>query len=192
MNNCIKSISKVYLILLIPLVSLLIINNIVVFAQEQQGQQQQQNVNIASYKDDSSFFSFFEKIKNPNSIVSENVKESPVINKQNGSLNQDIKVLMLANIPELKEIVMDVKESIADGEIEEALIDVTDIQNEFLLLQNKTTFTEDFQKIKDDISNRDFAKALDDITDIQKKIIKIETEIFKAQISNPILTNKTS
>jgi hypothetical protein len=99
---------------------------------------------------------------------------------------------MLANIPELKEIVMDVKESIADGETEEALIDVTDIQNEFLLLQNKTTFTEDFQKIKDDISNRDFAKALDDITDIQKKIIKIETEIFKAQISNPILTNKTS
>jgi hypothetical protein len=94
---------------------------------------------------------------------------------------------MLANIPELNEIVMDIKKSIADGEIEEALKDVTDIQNEFLLLQNKTTFTENFQKIKDDISNRDFAKALDDITDIQKKIIKIETEIFKAQISNPRL-----
>jgi hypothetical protein len=53
--------------LLIPFVSLLIISNILVFAQEQEQQQQeqqQQNVNIASDNDDSSFFSFFERIKN--------------------------------------------------------------------------------------------------------------------------------
>ncbi|HEX5185544.1 MAG TPA: metallophosphoesterase [Nitrososphaeraceae archaeon] len=62
MNNCIKSISKVYLILLIPLISLLIISNIVVFAQDKQ--EQEQIVNIASDSDDSSFFSFFENFKN--------------------------------------------------------------------------------------------------------------------------------
>jgi hypothetical protein len=82
---------------------------------------------------------------------------------------------------------MDTKESIADGKIEESLIDVTDIENQFILLQNKTTFTGDFQKIKESIAQRDISKALDDITNIQKKIIKAETEVFKAQLSNPEL-----
>jgi hypothetical protein len=94
---------------------------------------------------------------------------------------------MKLDIPELKENLMDTKESIADGKIEESLIDVTDIENQFILLQNKTTFTGDFQKIKESIAQRDISKALDDITNIQKKIIKAETEVFKAQLSNPEL-----
>ncbi len=196
MNNCIKLISKVYLIMLIiPLVSLLIINNILVFAEDKQ----QQTAIITSDINDPSFFSFFEKINNEkinnvtespivmSPIVSESITESPVINKSNRTLSQDIQVLMMLDIPELKENLMDTKESIADGKIEESLIDVTDIENQFILLQNKTTFTGDFQKIKESIAQRDISKALDDITNIQKKIIKAETEVFKAQLSNPEL-----
>ena len=79
---------------------------------------------------------------------------------------------------------MDAKESLADGDIEEALTDVIDLENQFLLLQNKTKLTGDFQKIKEDISNTDFKKALDDITKIQAAVIKAETAVIKAQLSN--------
>ena len=78
-NNCIKSTSTVYLIILIPLISLLIINNILIFAAEgKQQQQQKQNVTIASDAKDPSFFTFFENIKNTteSSVVSDNATES--------------------------------------------------------------------------------------------------------------------
>jgi hypothetical protein len=190
MNNSVKSISKNYLIILISVVSLLVTSTILIFAEDEQ----QQNTTFASDIKDPSFFSFFEKITNatesaivtsPN--VSVNVTKSPIINKQNRALSQDIQVLIMADIPELNDNLMDAKESIADGEIEESLTDVTDIENQFILFPNKTTFTGDFQKIKESISQRDLAKALEDITNIQNKVIKAETEIFKAQSSNPEL-----
>jgi hypothetical protein len=175
--------------LIIPVVvSLLIISNILVFAEDKQ----QQTATITSDINGPSFFSFFEKINNVTEspivmspIVSENIiTESPVINKSNRTLSQDIQVLMMLDIPELNENLMDTKESIADGKIEESLTDVTDIEKQFILLQNKTTFTGDFQKIKESIAQRDLSKALDDITNIQKEIIKAETEVYKAQLSN--------
>jgi len=206
MNNCIKSISKVYLIILIPLAFLLVISNILIFAEDKpQQQQQKQNITIASDVKDPSFFSFFEKIKNTtetasikdnvieSSIVIEsptvkdNVKESSIVNVQNHARSQDIQVLMMLDIPELKETLMDVKESLADGDTEEALTDVVDLENQFLLLQNKTKLTEDFQKIKKDISKTDFKKALDDITTIQTAVIKAETAVLKTHLSNPEL-----
>ena len=106
---------------------------------------------------------------------------------QNQTMSQDTQVLMTLGIPELKENLMDAKESLADGEIEEALTGITDVENQFLLLQNKTKLTGDFQKIKESVSQRDIAKALDDITKAQNEIIKAETEVFKAQLSNPEL-----
>ena len=80
MNNCIKSISKVYLIILIPLAFLLVISNILIFAEDKpQQQQQKQNITIASDVKDPSFFSFFEKIKNAteSAIVSDNARKRP-------------------------------------------------------------------------------------------------------------------
>src|SRR5215212_3251825 len=111
MNNFINSISKVYLIILIPLVSLLVISNILIFAEDtqQQQQQQQQNVTIASDVKDPSFFSFFEKMKNTtiSPIVRDNTTESLDINAQNHTIDQDTQVLMMLDIPELKEALMD-------------------------------------------------------------------------------------
>jgi len=192
-NNCIKSTSTVYLIILIPLISLLIINNILIFAAEDK-QQQKQNLTIASDAKDPSFFTFFENIKNatetPNikaivkesPIVKVNGTKSQVINPQNHTMSQDTQVLMMLDIPELKETLMDAKESLADVNIKEALTGIIDLENQFLLLQNKTNLTEDFQKIKEAISKTDFKKALDYITKIQIEVIKAETEVFKAQL----------
>jgi hypothetical protein len=80
MYNYIQSISKVYLIILIPLAYLLVISNILIFAEDKPHQQQQkQNITIASDVKDNSFFSFFEKIKNSteSAIVSDNARETP-------------------------------------------------------------------------------------------------------------------
>src|SRR5919107_973591 len=98
MNNCIKSISKIYLIMLMSVVSFLVTSNIFIFAAENE---QQQTVTITSDSKDSSFFPFFEQIKNktesaailPSPNVSEKVTETPIINKQNHVLSQDIQVL---------------------------------------------------------------------------------------------------
>ena len=101
MNNCIKLISKVYLIILIPFTSLLIINNILIFAEDKQ----QQNVPISS--DAEHLFTFFNNFKNaaetpsikttviesPIVIKSPSIKdntiESPVIKAQNHTMSQD-------------------------------------------------------------------------------------------------------
>ena len=190
MNNCIKLISKVYLIILIPLASLLIINNILIFAEDKQ--QQQQNIPIASDAED--LFTFFKNFKNAaetrsieanvteSSIVKVNTTENSVINTQNHAMSQDAQVLNMSDIPELKENLIDVKESLADEEVEESLKDVTDIENQFILFPNKTTFTGDFQKIKEAIAKTDFNKALDYITKIQTAVIKAETEVFKVRL----------
>ncbi|HEX2407701.1 MAG TPA: hypothetical protein VHJ38_10915 [Nitrososphaeraceae archaeon] len=106
---------------------------------------------------------------------------------QNQTMSQDAQALMALDIPELKDNLMTVKEALANGEREDALTGITDVENQLLLLQNKTTFTEDIQKIKDSISKTDLKKALDDITNIQNGIIKAETEVFKAQLANPEL-----
>ncbi|MGE5634684.1 MAG: hypothetical protein ACM3VV_05590 [Deltaproteobacteria bacterium] len=104
---------------------------------------------------------------------------------QNQTMSQNAQALMALDIPELKDNLMNVKEALANGNREDALTGITDVENQLLLLQNKTTFTEDIQNIKDSISKTDLKKALDDITNIQNGVIKAETEVFKAQLANP-------
>ena len=70
MNNYIKSISKFYLIILIPLASLLIINNTLTFAEDKQEQKQKQNVAIASdVKKDPSFFTFLNNLQTQHKVL---------------------------------------------------------------------------------------------------------------------------
>ena len=106
---------------------------------------------------------------------------------QNQTMSQDAQALMALDIPEVRDNLIAAKQSLANGDIEEALTGITDLENQLILLQNKTTFTEDIQKIKNAISKSDLNKALDDITNIQTGIVKAETEIFKAQLANPEL-----
>ena len=106
---------------------------------------------------------------------------------QNQTMSQDAKALMALDIPEIRDNLVAAKQSLANGDKEEALTGITDLENQLILLQNQTTFTEDIQKIKNAISKSDLKKALDDITNIQTGIVKAETEIFKAQLANPEL-----
>ncbi|HEX5892537.1 MAG TPA: hypothetical protein VFY41_06725, partial [Nitrososphaeraceae archaeon] len=106
---------------------------------------------------------------------------------QNQTMSQDAQALMALDIPDVRDNLIAAKESLANGEIADALTDITDLENQLILLQNKTTFTEDIQKIKNAISKSDLKKALDDITNIQTGILKAETEISKAQLANPEL-----
>ena len=184
MNKGIRSVSKIYLIMLISIFSLLVTSNILVFSEDTQ----QQHVIIDSDVKLTSFFSFFENFKNatesPIVIINGNAAENPIIYPQNNALSQETRLLKTLDIPELKENLKDIKKSLANADVKEALTITTDLQNQFLLLPNKTKLTGDFQKIKESLSQKDLAKALDDITDIQKEIIKAETEVFKAQLSN--------
>ena len=104
---------------------------------------------------------------------------------QNQTLSPSTQALQTLGIAGLRADLMDAKDALANGDIEEGLTGVTNIENELLLSQNTTTVTGDFQKIKESISKRDLAKALDDITKVQNELIKAETEVSKVQIANP-------
>jgi hypothetical protein len=98
---------------------------------------------------------------------------------------QDIKALMQIDISELKDILMVAKESLADGNTEEALTAITDIENQLLKLQPQPKFIDHFQSIKDSIAKADLSKALQDIDKVQTEVINAETEIYIAGLPTP-------
>ena len=80
---------------------------------------------------------------------------------------------------------MDAKASIANGDAEDALTTVTDVENQLLTLQPQPPIIGEFQIIKDSIDNADLKKALADISKVQTEVIKAETEIFTAGLPTP-------
>lgn len=92
---------------------------------------------------------------------------------------------MILNLSEMKENLIDVKESLTGGNPQEALATISDIENQLLLLKNQPSFTKDIQEIKDSIAKTDLKKALYDLTKVQTALLKAETEMLKAQITNP-------
>ena len=106
--------------------------------------------------------------------------------QQGQALGPDIQALLnTLDIPELKDNLMNAKEALADGNTEEALTSVTDVENQLLTVQPQPKFTGDFKNIKDSIAKADLAKALDDLNKVQTEVLKAETEIFKAGQTNP-------
>jgi hypothetical protein len=104
---------------------------------------------------------------------------------QNQTMSKDAQALMTLDIPVIKEQLMNAKQSLVNGNTEEALAGITDVEIPLLLLQNKPSFVGDIQEIKNSISKADINKALDDLTKIQADILKAETETLKAQLANP-------
>jgi hypothetical protein len=103
---------------------------------------------------------------------------------QNQTLSLDAQALnkTIDDIPDLKDNLMTAKEALRDGNTEEALNAVTEVENQLLTAQPQPKFTGDFQKIKDSIAKADLNKALDDISKVQTDVLKAETEIFKAEL----------
>ena len=108
--------------------------------------------------------------------------------QQAQALSPDIQALLTTqDIPELKDNLMDAKEALANGNTEEALTSITDVENQLLTVQPQPKFTGDFKNIKDSISKADLNKALDDLSKVQTELLKAETEVFKAGMKNPQL-----
>ena len=80
---------------------------------------------------------------------------------------------------------MDAKQALANGNTEDALTSITDVENQLITAQPQPKFTQNFQQIKDSIAKADLSKALDDISKVQTELLKAETEIFKAQLPTP-------
>ena len=104
----------------------------------------------------------------------------------NQTISKDIQTLMTLNIPEMKDKLMDAKESLVDGNTQEALTTISEIENQLLGLQNQPSFTKDIQQIKNSIGKADMNKVLDDLAKVQIDLIKAETEVFKAQSNSQI------
>ncbi|HEU4482315.1 MAG TPA: hypothetical protein VFR65_04610 [Nitrososphaeraceae archaeon] len=111
---------------------------------------------------------------------------------QNQTMSKDTQALMTIDLPELKDTLMNAKNALANNDTEEALTSVTDVENQLLTLQPQPKFTADFQKIKDAVSKNDVNKALDDLTKVQSDLLKAETEMLKAQLANPMLSQQNN
>jgi hypothetical protein len=110
----------------------------------------------------------------------------------NQTMSKETQALMTLDIPVIKEQLMNAKQSLVNGNTEEALAGITDVEIPLLLLQNKPSFVGDLQEIKNSISKADINKALDDLTKIQAEILKAETESLKAQLANPMLSQQNN
>ena len=67
---------------------------------------------------------------------------------QNKTTSKDTQALMSMDLPGLKDNLETAKKSLANGDTEEALTQITDIENQVLLLKPQPSFTSDIQKIK--------------------------------------------
>jgi uncharacterized membrane protein YeiB len=106
---------------------------------------------------------------------------------QNQTMSNETKALMTLDTTMIKDQLMNAKESLLNGNREEALAGITGVEVKLLLLPTKPSFVGDIQTIKNSIAKSDINKALDDLTKVQTDILKAETEELKAQIANPQL-----
>jgi hypothetical protein len=106
---------------------------------------------------------------------------------QNQTMSNETKALMTLDTTIIKDQLMNAKESLLNGNKEEALAGITDVEVELLLLPTKPSFVGDIQTIKNSIAKSDINKALDDLTKVQTDVLKAETEALKAQLANPQL-----
>jgi hypothetical protein len=122
---------------------------------------------------------------NMTNTTSTSVQNQTAQSGQNQTISKETQVLMTLDIPVIKEQLNIAKQALVNGNIEEALAGITDVEIPLLLLENKPSFVGDLQEIKNSISKKDINKALDDLTKIQSDILKAETETLKAQLANP-------
>jgi hypothetical protein len=108
----------------------------------------------------------------------------------NQTISKETQAFMALDIPEIKDNLKDANDALANNDTEDALTIVTDLENQFMLLEPKPSFLENIQKIKESISKADINKALDDLSKVQAEVLKADTEMLKAQLSNPELMQK--
>ena len=106
---------------------------------------------------------------------------------QNQNANLTAQVLMKTDIVALKNTLMNAQLAIVDGNIEQALKDVMDVETQLILLKPSppTKFLNNIHKAIGAIATSEIDKSLNTITNIQVSILKAENLIFKAAVANP-------
>ena len=106
---------------------------------------------------------------------------------QNQNANLTAQALMKTDIVALKNTLMNAQLAIVDGNKEQALKDVIDLETQLLLLKPSppTKFLNNIHKAKAAIATSEIDKSLNTITNIQVSILKAENLIFKVAVANP-------
>ena len=107
--------------------------------------------------------------------------------QQNQNANLTAQTLMKTDIVALKNTLMNAQLAIVDGNIEQALKDVMDLETQLILLKPSppTKFINNIHKAIAAISTSEIDKSLNTLTNIQVSILKAENLIFKAAVGNP-------
>jgi hypothetical protein len=105
---------------------------------------------------------------------------------QNQNMNLTTQALMKVDVYELKDALMKAKLAIVDGNLEEALTGVRDVESQLLLIEpSPTKFLYVLHKAINAIASSDIDKSLDTLTRIQVTLLKAENQIFKAAVADP-------
>jgi hypothetical protein len=93
---------------------------------------------------------------------------------------------MKIDIFEIKDTLMQAELAVVDGNLEEALTGVRDVESQLLQIEpSPTKFLSVIHKAIKAIADSDIDKALDTLTRIQVNLFKAENQIFKAAVANP-------
>ena len=101
--------------------------------------------------------------------------------------NLTAQTLMKTDIVALKNTLMNAQLAIVDGNTEQALKDVMDLETQLILLKPSppTKFLNNIHKAIAAIATSEIDKSLNTLTNIQVSILKAENLIFKAAVGNP-------
>ena len=102
------------------------------------------------------------------------------------AMNLTAQAIMKIDIAELKNNLMNAKLAILNGDHEEALTVVRDIETQVLLVEPQPTkFLSNLHKITNAITKSNIDKSLDALTRVQVDILKAENQLFKTAVANP-------
>lgn len=108
--------------------------------------------------------------------------------QQNQAMNLTIQALMKVDIDDLKDRLTIAKKAIVNGNFEEALTGVRDVETQLLLVDPQPTkFMNDIHKVTNSIARSEVERSLDALTKVQVDILRAENQIYKAAVANPQL-----
>ena len=134
-----------------------------------------------------SIISLFDNVQAQTNSSSSAKQTTSQQQQQNQNANLTAQALMKTDIVALKNTLMNAQLAIVDGNIEQALKDVMDVETQLLLLKPSppTKFLNNIHKAIAAIATSEIDKSLNTITNIQVSILKAENQIFKAAVENP-------
>ena len=134
-----------------------------------------------------SIISLFDNVQAQTNSTSSANQTASQQQQQNQNANLTAQALMKTDIVALKNTLMNAQLAIVDGNIEQALKDVMDLETQLILLKPSppTKFLNNIHKAIAAIATSEIDKSLNTITNIQVSILKAENLIFKAAVANP-------